>query len=60
MNFKKILAIILALAIGYFVLKVAWWLIRNVFSLALDLIGLILIVMIAAPIYIIIRKKLLS
>ncbi len=60
MNFKTILAIILSLAIGYVVLKVLWWIVRNVFSLALDLMGLVLIAMIAVPIYIVIRKKLLT
>ncbi|MBC8125125.1 MAG: hypothetical protein H7X70_05275 [Candidatus Kapabacteria bacterium] len=60
MNFKTIIAIILSLAIGYIVLKVLWWIVRNVFSLALDLMGLVLIAMIAVPIYIIIRKKLLT
>ena len=60
MNFKTILAVILALGIGYIVLKVLWWVMRNVFSLALDLMGLVLIAMIAVPIYIVIRKKLLT
>jgi len=60
MNIKKILAVIFSLAIGYVVLKVLWWIMRNVFSLALDLMGLVLIAMIAVPIYIFIRKKLLT
>lgn len=60
MNIKKILAVILALGAGYITLKVLWWVVRNVFSLALDLMGLVLIVMIAVPFYIVIRKKLLS
>jgi hypothetical protein len=59
MNFKKILAIILALAAGYILFKVFWWIIRHAFSLAFDLMGLVLIAMIAVPIYFIIRAKLL-
>ena len=60
MNIKPILAVIFSLAIGYVVLKVLWWIMRNVFALALDLMGLVLIAMIAVPIYIFIRKKLLT
>ncbi len=60
MNIKTILAVIFSLAIGYVVLKVLWWIMRNVFALALDLMGLVLIAMIAVPIYIFIRKKLLT
>ena len=59
MNFKKILAIILALAIGYIVLKVLWWIVRHAFALALDLMGFVLIALIAVPIYFVIRAKLL-
>lgn len=57
---KKILAVILALGAAWVVLKVFWWVIRHAFSLALDIVGLIMIVVIAAPIYFIIRRKLLS
>lgn len=57
---KKILAIVLSIGAAWLVLKVAWWVIRNAFSLALDLVGIMLLVVIAAPIYFIIRKKLLS
>ena len=60
MNIKTILAVIFSLAIGYVVLKVLWWIMRNVFALALDLMGLVLIAMIAVPTYIFIRKKLLT
>ena len=60
MNIKTILAVIFSLAIGYVVLKVLWWIMRNVFALALDLMGLVLIAIIAVPIYIFIRKKLLT
>ena len=60
MNIKTILAVIFSLAIGYVVLKVLWWIMRTVFALALDLMGLVLIAMIAVPIYIFIRKKLLT
>jgi hypothetical protein len=57
---KKILAVILALGAAWVVLKVFWWVVRHAFSLALDLVGIMLLVVIAVPIYFIIRKKLLS
>ena len=60
MNFKKILAIILALVVGYVIFKVLWWILRHAFALAFDLVGLALIAMIAVPIYFVIRAKLLK
>ncbi len=57
---KKILAVILALGAAWVVLKVFWWVARHAFSLALDIVGLILLLVIAVPIYLIIRRKLLS
>lgn len=57
---KKILAVILSLGVAYVVIKVAWWIVRHAFSLAFDLVGIILLLVIAAPVYLIIRRKLLS
>lgn len=57
---KKILAVVLSLGVAYLLIKVVWWVIRHAFSLAFDIVGLILLVVIAAPIYLIIRRKLLS
>lgn len=57
---KKFLAVILSIGVAYIVMKVAWWIVRNAFSLAFDLVGLMLIVVIATPIYFLIRRKLLS
>lgn len=57
---KKILAVILSLVAAWLLIKVAWWIVRHAFSLAFDLVGIILMIVIAAPIYLIIRRKLLS
>lgn len=57
---KKILAVILALGAAWVVLTVFWWVVRHAFSLALDIVGLIMLVVISIPIYLIIRRKLLS
>lgn len=60
MNLRKLIAIILAVAVGYVTIKVAWWVVRHAFSLAIDIMGLVLIVIIAIPLYYIFRSKLLS
>lgn len=55
---KKFLAIGLALVIAYFAVNVFWWVIRNIFSLVFDLASIILVAIIALPLYFILRKKL--
>ncbi len=55
---KKFLAIGLALVIAYFAVSVFWWVIRNIFSLVFDLASIILVAIIALPLYFILRKKL--
>jgi hypothetical protein len=61
---KKILAVILSLGAAYIVLNVTWWILVKLFSLAFTVITImavgILTAVIAVPIYLIIRRKLLS
>ncbi len=57
---KKILAVILSLVAAWLLIEITWWIVRHAFSLAFDLVGIILMIVIAAPIYLIIRRKLLS
>lgn len=59
MDIKKILAVVLALVGGYFLLKVVWWLLGAVFSVVFVLFQIILVAVIAVPLYFIIRQKLL-
>ncbi len=60
MNVKKIIAVVLALGIGYIAVKVVLWLLSNLFSLVLGAMWLGLLVMFAVPAYLFLRRKLLS
>lgn len=60
MNIKSILAWILALVSGYFLIKILWWLIGTAFSIAITVIQVVFILVLAFPLYIIIRRKFLS
>jgi len=60
MNWKNILSIIGAVVGGYLLLKVFMALLGIVFSIAVTILQIVFIAVIAAPLYVIIRKKLLS
>ena len=60
MNIKNILAWVLALVGGYFLIKVLWWILGIAFSIAITVIQIVFILVLAAPLYIIIRRKLLN
>jgi hypothetical protein len=60
MDIKKILAVVLALVGGYFLLKALWWLLGMVFSVVFVLFQIILVAVIAVPLYLFIRRKLLK
>jgi hypothetical protein len=60
MNVKKILAIVLALGIGYLAVQFVFWLLGNLFSIMLSVMWLGLIVVFAIPAYLYLRRKLLS
>ncbi len=54
---KNVIAIVLALVIGYFLLGAMWWLMFKVFEVTWELTKLIMVLVIAFPVYVIIRKK---
>ncbi len=56
---KKILAAILALIAAFFILKAAMWLFRLAFTLAIDVVQVLLVLIIALPVYVIISRRLL-
>lgn len=60
MNIKNILSWVLAIVAGYFLIKIFWWIISAAFSIALSVIQIVFILVLAAPLYLIIRRKLLS
>ena len=60
MNIKNILSWVLAIVAGYFLIKIAWWIISAAFTIAISVIQIVFILILAAPLYLIIRRKLLS
>lgn len=60
MNIKNILSWVLAIVAGYFLIKILWWILGVAFSIAISVIQIVFILILAAPLYLIIRRKLLS
>lgn len=60
MNIKNILSIIVALVIAWFAVKVLWWVFTGVLTMAFLILQIAFVVAVAIPIYIIVRRKLLS
>lgn len=60
MNIKNILSWVLAIVAGYFLIKIFWWILGTAFSIAITLFQIVFILILAAPLYLIIRRKLLS
>ena len=54
---KHVISIILAIIIGYFVLGALWWLMFKAFWIAFELTKVFMVLLIAVPLYIIIRRK---
>lgn len=57
---KKILAAVIAIVIAYFAISAFWWMFTHVFTLMWSLAKFAIVVIIALPLYIIVRRKLLS
>lgn len=55
---KRILSAVLALVVAFLILKALWWVIRSSFFIALSLFEIVILVVIALPIYLIISRKL--
>lgn len=55
---KRILSAAISIVAAYFVLKILWWVIRNSFLIALSVFELVVLIVIAVPIYIIVSRKL--
>ena len=60
MNIKNILSWILAIVAGYFLIKILWWMLGVAFSIAISVIQIVFVLILAAPLYLIIRRKLLN
>lgn len=57
---KNILAAIIAIVLAYFAISAFWWLLSFGFTLMWSLAKVIVVLIIALPLYIIVRRKLLS
>ena len=60
MNIKNILSWVLAIVAGYFLIKILWWMLGVAFTSAISVIQIVFVLILAAPLYLIIRRKLLS
>jgi len=60
MNMKNILSWVLAIVAGYFLIKILWWMLGVAFAVAISVIQIVFVLILAAPLYLIIRRKLLS
>lgn len=58
MNLRSIIAVIFAFIGGYFVLKLIWWLFTLAFSIAITIVQIVFILIIAVPLFFIIRRVL--
>jgi hypothetical protein len=55
---KRILSAALALIAAFIILKVIWWVIRSSFFIAISVFEIIILVIVALPIYVIISRRL--
>jgi hypothetical protein len=56
---KKIAVFGVAMVLGYFALKIAFWIIGKVFALTFALIALLPLVIVAIPIYLYLNRRML-
>ncbi len=59
MPMKNIAAILVAIVLGYFLLGAIWWLMFKLFWITFELTKLFMVLLVAFPIYVIIRRKVL-
>lgn len=58
-DMKNIVAIVLALVIGYFAIGAFFWIIGHIFWITWELTKIVMIIIVALPLYVIIKKKFL-
>ncbi|MFM7775081.1 MAG: hypothetical protein ACKOAX_13415 [Candidatus Kapaibacterium sp.] len=56
---KNIIAVVAALVVGFFALGVFYWLMGQIFWLAFQITKIVIAMLIAVPVFFIIRRKLL-
>jgi hypothetical protein len=54
---KNILSAILALVIAYFLMKVAFWMLHIAIDIAFSLISIVIMLLIALPVYIVLSRR---
>jgi hypothetical protein len=54
----NLLAIVIAVALAYAAVSIFWWTVWNIWWLTISLAKLILVALIALPLYVILRRKL--
>ncbi|MCS7000309.1 MAG: hypothetical protein RML15_05010 [Bacteroidota bacterium] len=56
---KNLIAIVAAVVLAYMIVSIMWWVLWNIWWLTISLAKLILIALVALPLYVILRKRLL-
>jgi len=54
---KKVISIVVAIVAAFIVLKIGWWLLWSAFSIAMTIFQIVLVAIIALPIYVILQRK---
>ena len=58
MKLKTIVAAALALIVGYIVIKILWWMVGVAFTIAITVFQIVLVLLIAVPVTLVLRKML--
>ncbi len=54
---KKLISLLLAVVCAYVIIKVTWWIFRLAFSIAIDIVQILLLVVVALPLYVLFSRR---
>lgn len=56
---KKILAGLIAIVVGYYAVKIFWWLFTSLWAIAFSVMSILAVLVVAVPLYFYLSRKLL-
>jgi Zn-dependent protease with chaperone function len=56
---KKLLAGIIAIVVGYYAVKLFWWLFTSIWAIAFSIMSILAVMVVAVPLYLYLSRKLL-
>lgn len=56
---KKLLAGLIAVVVGYFAVKLFWWLLTSIWAIAFSIMTVLAVLVVAVPLYLYLSRKLL-